>query len=79
MAQKYEKIKFKRDFLMQNKTFAPVITNIERSINNQNAEIIIFLPDCTMEDLVNLFKYMTIKSNPPKLKEVGLTIKYLKG
>lgn len=68
MAQKYEKIKFKRNILKANKIFAPIISNIEKSIENKNAEIVIFLP-LNFNDLHNLLSYLTTE-NPMKLKEV---------
>lgn len=71
MAQKCEKIKLKKDFLKSHQIFAPIINNIEKSIENENAEIVIFLPDCNLNDLHNLIKYLTIE-DPVKLEKVCL-------
>ncbi|XP_063706445.1 uncharacterized protein LOC134835498 [Culicoides brevitarsis] len=59
MAQKCEKIKLKKNFLEANKVFAPILKNIEKSLDNEDSQIVIFLPDCRLNDLHNLVKFLT--------------------
>lgn len=69
MGQKCEKIKLKKDFLKANNIFAPVISNIEKSLDNEDTQIVIFFPDSNINDLHGLIKYLTVE-NPQKLEKV---------
>lgn len=74
MAQKCEKIKLKKTFLEQNNIFAPVIRNIEKSLDNEDSEIVIFLPDCKLSDLHDLVKFLTYTNENKSLKVCCLLI-----
>lgn len=73
MGQKYDKIKLRKDFLKGNPIFAPVIANIEKSLENEDSEIVIFFPDCNLSDLHDLIKYLTLET-PQRLEKINCSL-----